>query len=947
MSNRFLNPPNSNQGLTPEQAQEEEKKVGKLNTQLDAIMRGHEYTAENYARLNPTGDPDIAKNLEGMTVKFDPTFGLADDMEFDTGIEYNPHVAAIAVGMGDQMGDAARGIAQILKEYGLADIIDTAVQDQNEAILRQLYDDNTYGGAAMTGAVVGAVAEPVGLLMPLGKLTSAVSAVKAVTGAAVLGGLYGSSLYIDGEESRMKNAAFGAATMGGMGYLMHRMFRNSVGRDVDESIQRLQLSPAERKAYDEASDIVHKQADEMYPRFKQASDRVHQEAQDFMQPYTKVHKEADELTESYTRAADKVQREADEMITKAGGKVTKPKVDTPEDVMQDIELRAASTGSAASKVSDFKRIINQVIQPIYDNIKQYHPKIAAKLRDADFHQHRKAKVWTDRTKGFNDWFDSIPVDKQELVHKALRNGFTKETIALMRQLGGGAHASDVQKVLKDILTRYKSAGYKIKNNSQYFPTSVRPDGLEHLVSKQRDQIDKILAKESKRVGRALTSNEKNHIMERLVSFDIRYSNVSGNLKKRSIQELDDELLRHYHDPVTALHYYVASASEDIAKREFFKSFGYTPPANKGLDVSGADIIKSIDTLIDTIKHEIPSFKDREEVVKLLSSRFSADVHKTHRFVQAIKNVSYAGTLGNFWSAMTQVGDLVFAAHKYGIMSTAEAIAGAKVGSKEALGIEKAMQELNSDRGITNKLVDWAFKWSGFSKVDDFGKNVNVNASLRYNKKLAMRDPDAFKKKWGDHFDDDIDTVIHELSTLQLKKGDELSDNVQLLLWNDLADTQPIGLSEMPKKYLDMPNGRIAYAYKTFAMKQFSYLRNAITNKEMSAFQRGKNAAYFTTMFVMANSTIDAAKDVMSNKEVDIEDIALDNIISMVGSSKFAFDKGKGLPLGGMIYRSVEPVPLTQLRDVFDKVGSGDVGIGDIIDQQPLVGKINREWDVIR
>jgi hypothetical protein len=409
--------------------------------------------------------------------------------------------------------------------------------------------------------------------------------------------------------------------------------------------------------------------------------------------------------------------------------------------------------------------------------------------------------------------------------------------------------------------------------------------------------------------------------------------------------IDDEDLDHYHSLNDTLSNYIHANAEDIAKREFFAGYGHKP-GKKGLDTTGADIDDSIDTIVKQLADEGMDFAEQREVANLMRSRFSNDVTKTHRFVQDLKNLSYAGTLGNFWSAMTQVGDLVFAFHKYGIKAALGGLFGTRVTNKTRMGIEKAMAELESEKQrITNKIADKAFQWSGFQKVDAFGKNVNINASLRANRRLAMKNPKKFVEKWGEHFGDDTANVIRDLGRLSMKKDEYVSDNIHLMLWNDLADTQPIGLSEMPKKYLDMPNGRILYAYKTFSLKQFNYMRNTLMKGEGNQFQRGVDLAYFATIFTLANGTIDGFKDFMSGDDVDPESVLAENLYKLVGTSKYATEKSQGL--GGIISQMLQPVPLVQAAKALDQLQpdpSSFSKAGDsLMNQIPIVGKAKKEW----
>ena len=115
--------------------------------------------------------------------------------------------------------------------------------------------------------------------------------------------------------------------------------------------------------------------------------------------------------------------------------------------------------------------------------------------------------------------------------------------------------------------------------------------------------------------------------------------------------------------------------------------------------------------------------------------------------------------------------------------------------------------------------------------------------------------------------------------------------------------------------------------------------------EGNAFQRGVDMAYFATLFVMANGTIDMFKQFMGGKEMDVNDAVFDNMVGLFGTSKYAVDKSQGL--GGIIAQGLAPVPITQGLKALDKVSSMDVSPGDVINQLPIVGKINREFEIYK
>lgn len=934
-------------------------------------MTAHADFAERLSRAwdgqTDMPDPIVEEALTGNTVKFGIP-GITG--VYDTGIEMSPEVMAAAVGYGDQIADSFRGIAQVMKKMGIADLIDEDAQNQNEEILRALYDDSAYGTIAQGGAVVGGLAEPLGLLIPAAKANTAYGALMY---SGIMGGLYGSSLYVDPQESRIANAVAGAAGMGVLGYWAHKFFRQQVGGQFDDRLTEVAKDTIEPTVSDKPGSLANLTAEQAFDRIraeaiasKQAEVEMMWRMKEGRDPRGVLYTKAE-----YERALARVEKEVDaelkakgvkqklkknkKKVAKELDKINKPKKPTVKEVAEEnvnqLEAKVATRGPRNAKMFKARQLVDKVLQPIYNNVKKYSPEVAAGLRKVDMRMHGLQKAWTDQIKPFKEFFDNIPIEQQRKLNNMLMNqGISKELMKEVQSIGGQQAADSLvvaQKVLNDVLEHYKSVGYKIEPMEGYFPRAVRD--LDGLVKDHNSIIDNAMAGVGKKAN--LTEKDQMRVMERLLTFDPRFSNTSGSLKQRMIKEVGEDQQMYYHDPVSSLYYYVNTAAEDVANREFFKSLGYKPKKKTGLDITGSDVTESINSVVETLKDNL-HWKDRNDLVKLLQSRFAADVHSTLGAVRAIKNLSYAGTLGNFWSAATQVGDLVFAFHKYGIGETVQSILGKNITTKEALGIDKAMQELNeAGRGHTAKLADWAFKWGGFDAVDRFGKNININASLRKNRKLAKGNTAEFEKKWRVHFGDETDALMAELRQLKMKPGEPMSDNMKLMLWNDLADTQPIGLSEMPQLYLDMPNGRMFYAYKTFTLKQMNYMREVLRRGKGNPAQRAANLVYFASLFVAANSSVDYFKDFMMGKDLDFNDNFLDNVVGLLGTNKYAVDKSAGL--GSLLMEGFKPVPYTQGAGVLDWASQalmGEIDVPKAASKVPVVGKPYKaltEWEFIK
>ena len=823
---------------------------------------------------------EIRELMEGQFVNF---AGYEFDEDSPVTIPLHPQLAAAQIGAGDLAMESVRGVAQILKNMGIADLIDEEVQNANNKIYDQLYEDPEFGFAAKTGAVVGALTEPVGLLIPAAKFKNIR---QAMLYSGVVGGMYGSSLYVDENESRLSNALFGAALGAPLGGVFHKLFRHRVGGQMDD----------------------------------------------------KIHGNPSKPHMKYLGLNEETGKPVYKLLTPREKKL---------DTLLELEAKANLEGGRQGKLNQAGAYIDEFIQPIYDAIYKLSPKVADFMRRSDTIHHLRSKEWSDQVKPFITFMDKIPVKAQHAINRSLHEGgLDNQTMQLIHQVGGKdavGSAREVTKLMKEIHSELTATGYKLGTFPDYFPKAVRD--LDGLLVNKRSLIQQAVKREEKARGKKLSPKQERDLGEKIVGYDPRFSNTSGSLRSRKIRDLTDEQISMYHDPSTSLFYYINSMAEDLAKRQFFHKFGHRP-GQKGLDATGADIDNSIDSLIATIaKDVIP--ENQYKLVKMLQARFGSDVHKTRASVQAIKNLSFAATLGNYWSAMTQLGDLVFAVHKYGIVNSVRALLGPKVTDKERMGITKAMAEMNSSRGFSNTVADWAFKWGGFDKLDSLGKNVNINASLRMNRSLAHKNPAKFIKKWGHLFGKETNAVMRELKGLQMQKGEKLSDNVHIMLWSDLAETQPIGLSEMPQKYLENPNGRIVYAYKTFTLKQMNYMRNTLMkDKTKNPLARAANLTYFAGLFVAANASVDQFKDFMSGKELDFEDKILENVFSVLGTNKFVVDKSAGV--GSVIWEALAIVPIDQLVkavDAFQNADFMDLG-AMVLNQLPVIGKINKEHEFV-
>jgi len=350
-------------------------------------------------------------------------------------------------------------------------------------------------------------------------------------------------------------------------------------------------------------------------------------------------------------------------------------------------------------------------------------------------------------------------------------------------------------------------------------------------------------------------------------------------------------------------------------------------------------------VLDLIKENQLNAQQAQEVESLLKARFNQ--HGTSGLVSSMKNISYVIALGSPTSAITQIGDLAIPLYRTGPLRTLQAL-GESVFNRgaiklEDLGInpEKIAQEF-SDPRRRSRMVQKVFTLTGFNKIDILGKETLVNATLKKYQRKANNPNKEFLRRLEKVFEGETDQVIKDL------QNKEITENVKLLLFNELLDTQPIALSEMPEGYLTAGDGRIFYMLKTFFIRRIDYYRNETFKlmKDKETRPEGiKNLIYLTISIMLMEAGADELEDLLLGRETSLKDRVIDNLARLVGFSKYSVDqvttKGLFSTVAGMI---VPPFDLfdDMQKDIFNYINGKDVPIRSV-KNIPVLGKIAYNW----
>lgn len=593
--------------------------------------------------------------------------------------------------------------------------------------------------------------------------------------------------------------------------------------------------------------------------------------------------------------------------------------------------------------SQVSKTASKILEPISTRLKNVNPKLKYKLRR--FESDLKQQILKDEKsiRPFLESYEKLSPKDQSDLDLALKNK-DKEKI---KDIIGRNQMKDQYKAVRETLDalyeRGQESGLDIGFLEDYFPRKVKDyEGMLKYWQKQDGwpEVQKRINEKSESLGRDLTNEEKVAIVNsQLLGARGKGMSKPGNIKKREIRQVSAELNQFYQSSPQALTQYIYRLNDFLEARRFFGK------SAKGTDLSEQTINDSVGAFVlEQLEKGTMKGHQVKEVEDVLKARFLQ--RGTGQLTSAIKNISYIETMGSPISAITQIGDIGVSLYKNGFYQTgkslSKAVAGQSVITKEDLAIERVLEEY-SDRTNLNKTLDKIFKLTGLNWMDNLGKETFVNAAFDRLSSLAQNPTPAFKEQMETIFEDEAEQVTEDL------KSKKATDNVKFLLFSELADVQPIALSEMPEYYLNSGNGRFLYMLKTYTIKQIDLFRNEVflQMKDNPTKALG-NLTRLTSLVILANATADIIKDLVLNRPLEWPDYLTNNILRLFGVSKYSYYKFKteGVAQGvaSVVLPPVAHFITNAIKDV-EKIMKGEfVPIeAETLQGVPIVGKLGYWW----
>ena len=581
---------------------------------------------------------------------------------------------------------------------------------------------------------------------------------------------------------------------------------------------------------------------------------------------------------------------------------------------------------------------SKAIIPISTRAKRVNQGLKNRLRAYDFNLANKLNVYYAEIKPFLDKWATMTEQDAVAFDLALKNNYMEKQLEIVNKYGAYDEFVKVKNLLNSLFDQAIGVGIEMGYTADYFPRQIKDvEGFMSYIygSSMSSQLRRALREADP--DNVMKPEERAEFLNKYLRgfkrFDLNKP-LPGNTKDRRVDVVTAELNKFYAPSMEALISYVEGMNTAIESRRFW-GFKYDD-INRSIGAFTAQMID--DGLI--------SPEQDAEVQEILKARFNArGVHSG--WLNWHKNMAYIYTMGGINSAITQIDDLSMSLYKAGFWNTVQSVFSKnRPGlSREELGLEKIGQEF-AEASASSKLVSAVFKATGLDKIDAFGKNTLINATFNKFQKMANTDETALRERIAPVLEQETSQTIEDI------KNGVISENVKLLMFNELADVQPIALSEMPQWYLTSGNGRVFYMLKSFALKRIDIFRNECFDKMRNGqVKEGLQNLFKLAMLMMiCGASKDMLIDLLYGRDVELSETFINNLLGLTGIvNKYSLYKLRDEGFSGILSAQIPPIfPFYSdlvgdvYKSLFTTKGK-DISDYEIWKGLPLIGRFYYWW----
>jgi len=636
------------------------------------------------------------------------------------------------------------------------------------------------------------------------------------------------------------------------------------------------------------------------------------------------------------------QSEIDQLIkTGAQQIVTGTNEVTPEEIQTAIDLEKEKVGPKELLARDGMKIrgsdnwVKRTFMPISTRLKRISPELMHQMRKFEFNVGLRKNKEMVKAEPFIKKYTKLSENDAIALDLALKNGDIDLRDSLLKKNNMVTEFEAVDKLFSEGRQRAAEVGIEFGEVENWFPRSVEdPEGLISFMkgTTQWTRLERSL-KEADPEGLMTPEEQIDFLNNTMSKFDAREAQKEARAKadfrqRRTVAKVTPEMNRFYRDSVQAMLGYIGSLNQMVEAKRFW-----------GLDTQNFD--ESIGSMAkDMIDNGQLDFMDEKELKAIIRARFNQK--GTSGWVNTTKNIGYITVMGNPISAITQIGDLAFSMYKSGVFNTMKSLVSRKEITREDLGIEDIAQEFE-DTTKTSAAVKKVFKAVGLDFMDTIGKNTTINAKLADMRQRANKGDKQLLDTLDVVFDEDAGQVLEDL------KNRVNSDNVKYMLFSELSDVQPISRAEMPEFYLTGGNWRIFYMLKTYTVKQLDiYYNDIIREMPKNPTKAIGNLVRLSAALMAMGMTSDLLKDFILGRDIEPEDMVVDNMLKLMALSKYQIYNAKRNGIEEAVIKTFIP-PIAPLviaddirKDAFKKKkpNAKDLRIWNRV---PVGGKLYYWW----
>lgn len=590
-------------------------------------------------------------------------------------------------------------------------------------------------------------------------------------------------------------------------------------------------------------------------------------------------------------------------------------------------------------VKDIGSVISDVMTPISTAIYKISPELFRRLRLFEGSYRKAVKKDLDKVESFVKKMSKLPKDIKAKLDLYLKNGDISAFQPILEKYGMNKDYLKVQSVLNKIYDDAKKSGVDLGYTKIFMPRSIKDiDEFRTFLAEKRNSkywsaFEGAIKSRERQLGRKLEGKERTDYIAQLIrGYGANRIEITaqGHTKGRVLKELTPEQSDYYYSSEVALAQYIQQMREAIEARKLFG-------LSKDIQVEDA-IGEYVHNLID--QQAITPQQERE-LVELFTARFTSKSPRS--ILRKYRNFEYIETLGSPLTALTQLEDMGVAWYRAGLLTGLPKVLSnfAKAALNKSdiklvdLGIYNIAAEM-TDPTQSAKILDFILNITGFKYLDRIGKETTINTIMQTFQKQAKKPTKELRRRMERVFGDKANEVIAKMA------NGVVDSDIQYLAFSELLDIQPVALSELPKKYLNMSDGKVLYMLKTFMLRRLDMVLNETVRLiKVDPVQGIINGMRLTAALMVMGVATDELKDWIMGRQTSLSDQATDNLLRVVGLSRY--DIYQTEMKGGWKAVTSKVAPPFKIidsagRDVRDLV-KGDYTGSESLASVPLIGKI--------